>query len=47
MDPNLIESFSAAPILAYDYKGDLEKLFEYIQTLDYDQEVGGNCKSVE
>lgn len=47
MDPNLIESFSAAPILAYDYKGDLEKLFEYIQTLEYDQEVGGNCKSVD
>jgi len=46
VEGNLIETFAIAPVVAYQWDGDVESIFKYIQTLDYDQEVNGNCKSV-
>ena len=43
----LIHTFAIAPIVAYEWDGDLDPIYEYIKTLEYDQEVKGNCKSVD
>tara|TARA_B100001175_G_scaffold284611_1_gene265150 strand:+ start:623 stop:1243 length:621 start_codon:yes stop_codon:yes gene_type:complete len=45
MKGEVLPLFAVAPVMAFTYEGAIDPIFEYIKTLEYDQESEGNAKS--
>jgi len=43
----ILPLFSAAPAMGFSYDGDLNPMIEYIKSLEYQQEINGNAKTVD